>query len=157
MPVLGESYVAVLTTLLTQSFVLGIRAAAPLMTALLLSNLVLGLISRTLPQINVIAVGFSVNSLLRVGVSVLVGWRRGVDVSEQRPSTAIDLFCATPFARRRRLAPSATYPVAVELDRNHPMAEMPVKNHLTRHRIAGSRPASRGRSCSVRTWPRRRC
>ncbi len=39
--------------------------------ALLLSNLVLGLISRTLPQINVIAVGFGVNSLLAMGMLFL--------------------------------------------------------------------------------------
>jgi len=47
--------------------VLGIRAAAPAMTALLLSTLVLGLIGRTLPQINILAVGFGINSLLTLG------------------------------------------------------------------------------------------
>jgi len=71
---LGENFVDVLTSIVTQSFVLGIRAAAPLLTALLLSNLVLGLISRTLPQINVIAVGFGVNSLLVLGLlSITLG------------------------------------------------------------------------------------
>jgi flagellar biosynthetic protein FliR len=71
---LGTDFVEVLTGILTQSFVLGIRAAAPLLTALLLSNLVLGLISRTLPQINVIAVGFGLNSLLALGLlSVSLG------------------------------------------------------------------------------------
>jgi flagellar biosynthetic protein FliR len=65
---LGTNFVEVLTSIMTQSFVLGIRAAAPLLVALLLSNLVLGLISRTLPQINVIAVGFGVNSLLALGL-----------------------------------------------------------------------------------------
>ena len=54
-----------------QAFVLGIRAAAPLLVALLLSNIVLGLISRTLPQINVIAVGFGLNSLLALGLMFL--------------------------------------------------------------------------------------
>ena len=68
---LGENFVEVLTGILTQSFALGIRAAAPLLTALLLSNIVLGLVSRTLPQINVIAVGFSINSLLALGVLFL--------------------------------------------------------------------------------------
>lgn len=66
--VLGNAYVEVLTSILGQSFELGIRAAAPLLTALLISNLVLGLISRTLPQINVIAVGFSLNSLLALAL-----------------------------------------------------------------------------------------
>jgi flagellar biosynthetic protein FliR len=68
---LGTNFVDVLVRILTQSFALGIRAAAPLMVALLLSNLVLGLISRTLPQINVIAVGFSVNSLLALALLFL--------------------------------------------------------------------------------------
>jgi flagellar biosynthetic protein FliR len=71
---LGANFVDVLTNILTQSFALGIRAAAPLLMALLISNLVLGLISRTLPQINVIAVGFSVNALLALGLlSVSLG------------------------------------------------------------------------------------
>jgi flagellar biosynthetic protein FliR len=68
---LGSNFVDVLVSVLTQSFQLGIRAAAPLMVALLLSNLVLGLISRTLPQINVIVVGFSVNSLLVMALMFL--------------------------------------------------------------------------------------
>jgi flagellar biosynthetic protein FliR len=68
---LGETFVDVLVGILTQSFELGIRAAAPLLTALLISNLVLGLISRTLPQINVIAVGFGLNSLLALGMLFL--------------------------------------------------------------------------------------
>jgi flagellar biosynthetic protein FliR len=68
---LGETYLDVLVGILTQSFELGIRAAAPLLTALLVSNLVLGLISRTLPQINVIAIGFGLNSLLALGMLFL--------------------------------------------------------------------------------------
>jgi len=87
---LGNNFVEVLTAIITQSFALGIRAAAPLMVALLLSNLVLGLISRTLPQINVIAVGFSINSLLTLGVLFLslgaVAWtfqEPTVDVLQQ--------------------------------------------------------------------------
>jgi flagellar biosynthetic protein FliR len=76
--VLGASYVDALSTLLTQSFLLAIRAAAPAMAALLLATLVLGLIGRTLPQINILAVGFSVNALLTAGVLVLsigaIGW-----------------------------------------------------------------------------------
>ena len=63
----GATYVEALTTLLSQSFLLGIRAAAPTMTALLLATLVLGLVGRTMPQINILAVGFGVNSLLTLG------------------------------------------------------------------------------------------
>src|SRR6187401_3609208 len=68
---LGDSFVQVLTSILTQAFSLGARAAAPLIVSLLLSNIVLGLISRTLPQINVIAVGFGLNALLALAVLFL--------------------------------------------------------------------------------------
>jgi flagellar biosynthesis protein FliR len=54
-------------TLMTQSFSLGIRAAAPATIALLLATLVLGLISRTVPQLNVLVLGFGLNSLLIFG------------------------------------------------------------------------------------------
>ena len=65
----GQAYVSdrasdVIVTITTQSFLLGIRAAAPVMASLLMATLVLGLIGRTLPQINILAVGFSINSML---------------------------------------------------------------------------------------------
>ena len=41
------------------------------MAALLLSNLITGLISRTLPQINVLAIGLSVNALAMLVVLAL--------------------------------------------------------------------------------------
>jgi flagellar biosynthetic protein FliR len=59
------------TLLLDQSFALAVRAAAPVVTALLLSTLVMGLISRTLPQLNILAVGFGMNSMLAFGVIAL--------------------------------------------------------------------------------------
>jgi flagellar biosynthetic protein FliR len=65
---LGGSFVDVLTSIMTQSFELGVRAAAPVATVLLLSTLLLGLITRTMPQINIIAVGFGLNSLLTLGL-----------------------------------------------------------------------------------------
>jgi len=62
--VLGDNVVETLTAILTQSFWLGLRAAAPMLTALFLSTIVLGLISRTLPQLNILLVGFNLNALL---------------------------------------------------------------------------------------------
>ena len=41
------------------------------MVALLVSTLMLGLIGRTLPQINILAVGFGVNALLTLGILML--------------------------------------------------------------------------------------
>lgn len=55
---LGETF----TTLVTQSFAVGIRAAAPATAALLLATVVLGLVSRTLPQLNVLSFGFGINA-----------------------------------------------------------------------------------------------
>jgi flagellar biosynthesis protein FliR len=57
---LGET----VSTLMAESFALGLRAAAPAMVALLLATLVLGLIGRTLPQLNVLVLGFGINSLI---------------------------------------------------------------------------------------------
>jgi flagellar biosynthesis protein FliR len=67
----SDGLVDALVTLLTQSFALGIRAAAPATVALLLASLVIGLISRTLPQLNVMAWGFSLNSLTGYGMLML--------------------------------------------------------------------------------------
>lgn len=68
---IGESFADVMVGILAQSFLLGIRAAAPIMIALLLSTLLLGLISRTLPQINILAVGFGLNALLTIGAMLV--------------------------------------------------------------------------------------
>jgi flagellar biosynthetic protein FliR len=65
---LPESIGETIVTFLTESFSLGMRAAAPAMVALLLSTVLLGLISRTIPQINVLVVGFGVNSLITLGI-----------------------------------------------------------------------------------------
>lgn len=51
-------------TLVSQSFSLGVRAAAPAVTALLLATLILGLVGRTLPQLNILSFGFALNALL---------------------------------------------------------------------------------------------
>lgn len=56
-----------LSTLVGESFELSARAAAPVMTALLLATLVLALVGRTLPQLNILVLGFGVNSLVSLG------------------------------------------------------------------------------------------
>lgn len=56
------SVVDLLVGLLTSSFILAIRLAGPVLTALLLVSLAKGFISRTVPQLNVLAVGFSIPS-----------------------------------------------------------------------------------------------
>ena len=65
---LANSLSETTVTLLVQSFSLGIRIAAPAAAALLLASLVLGIISRTLPQLNVMALGFGFNALATFGI-----------------------------------------------------------------------------------------
>jgi flagellar biosynthetic protein FliR len=63
----ADSVFDALVTILAQAFVVGIRAAAPVMTALLLATLIMGLLSRTLPQLNILSFGFGLNALLVQG------------------------------------------------------------------------------------------
>jgi flagellar biosynthesis protein FliR len=69
-----QSLLETFVLLISESFQLGIRASIPVVTAVLLATLVLGLISRTLPQLNVLVVGFGVNSMLTFAIlSVTLG------------------------------------------------------------------------------------
>jgi flagellar biosynthesis protein FliR len=54
--------------LVTQSFTLAIQAAAPVLTAILIATLVIGLIGRTLPQLNVMVLGFGLNAMVMYAV-----------------------------------------------------------------------------------------
>jgi flagellar biosynthetic protein FliR len=62
---------SLLVQLLHESLSLGMRAAAPTVTAQLLATVMLGLVSRTLPQLNILALGFGVNSLVTFGTLAL--------------------------------------------------------------------------------------
>jgi flagellar biosynthetic protein FliR len=69
----APSVVQLLVGLLTSAFVLAVRLAGPGLTALLLVTLAMGFISRTVPQLNILAVGFSIRSttaLVMVAVSL---------------------------------------------------------------------------------------
>jgi len=65
------SLVEMSVVLIGQSFHLAIRAGAPVLTAVLLATLVLGLVSRTLPQLNVMVIGFGINAIITFGVFFL--------------------------------------------------------------------------------------
>jgi len=69
------SVVELITGMVTSSFVTAIRLAGPALTALFLVTLSMGFISRTVPQLNILAVGFSIRStmaLLMTAVSLTV-------------------------------------------------------------------------------------
>jgi flagellar biosynthetic protein FliR len=60
-----------LDELMRHTLRIGVRAAAPVGTALLLTNLLTGLIARTLPQLSVLAVGFNINAFVLLGLMIL--------------------------------------------------------------------------------------
>jgi flagellar biosynthetic protein FliR len=91
---LPSSLSETIATFLTESFSLGMRAAAPAMVALLLSTVLLGLISRTIPQINVLVVGFGVNSLITLGI-VAISMGSMVFVFQEAFHPAIDAMIET--------------------------------------------------------------
>jgi flagellar biosynthetic protein FliR len=65
---LPHDLLAALTDVAARSFEIGIRASAPVMVALLLATLIVALVSRTLPQLNAVAVGLNFNSLIVLAV-----------------------------------------------------------------------------------------
>ncbi len=77
--VLAESHWLMhIQDLLHHSISIGIRAAAPVAIALLMANLVTALIGRTLPQLNIMAIGFNINVFVLLWMIILsvssIGW-----------------------------------------------------------------------------------
>ena len=64
LPSLADMFVV----LISQAFSLGLRASIPIVTAILLATLVLGLIGRTLPQLNILVLGFGLNAMLTFAI-----------------------------------------------------------------------------------------
>lgn len=60
-----------LDDLMQHTLRVGIRAAAPIATALLMANLLTALIARTLPQLSVLAVGFNINAFVMLLLLIL--------------------------------------------------------------------------------------
>ncbi|MCU0715003.1 MAG: flagellar biosynthetic protein FliR [Pirellula sp.] len=75
---LEEYWLLHLHELFGHSVAIGLRAAAPPAIALLLANFVTALIGRTLPQLNIIAVGFNLNVSILLIIMTLsitsIGW-----------------------------------------------------------------------------------
>ncbi len=96
-----QSAVDATTSLLAQSFALGVRAAAPVMLALLLATLVMGIVSRTLPQINMLATGLGLNALLALGVlGVSLGTTAWIFEEQIEPTIETILDALTSTASR---------------------------------------------------------
>ncbi len=68
---LRESMMSLLMSQMGSSLAAGLKVAAPVVATLLLCNFITGLVSRTLPQINVLAIGLSINALALLAVAAL--------------------------------------------------------------------------------------
>jgi flagellar biosynthesis protein FliR len=69
-----NSLASLTTGVFAESFSLALRGAAPSIVALMLATVVLGLISRTLPQLNILAIGFGFNTLVGfVALTISIG------------------------------------------------------------------------------------
>jgi flagellar biosynthetic protein FliR len=91
---LPPDLVIALTDVLGKSCSMGIRIAGPVMLAMLISNLVLGLVSRALPQLNMMNMGLGVNAILALLVLALtlgsLPWLLEIDLTTfwwSQPST----------------------------------------------------------------------
>lgn len=83
-----DSMMALVIDQLSAGMAAGVRVAAPIIAALLLSNLVTGLISRTLPQINVLAIGLSINALAMLVVLALTIGSAGLIFQDELATAA---------------------------------------------------------------------
>lgn len=83
---IGDS-ASLLIDALAASFGLAVRIAAPAVAALLTVTLALGLISRTLPQLNLLMLGFGLNGLVAMG-TLLFASGFFVTIFEQELSAA---------------------------------------------------------------------
>lgn len=57
-----------MTGLLTASYTMALRLAAPVLISLLMATLAMGFLSRTMPQFNILSVGFAVRTLIAMGI-----------------------------------------------------------------------------------------
>lgn len=65
---MDETILVLLAEMLAAAFILGIRLAGPVLIALFLTGTALGVLSRTMPQLNILTVGFALR--LAVGLAV---------------------------------------------------------------------------------------
>lgn len=66
---MDDTFVLLLIEMLTSAFMFGIRIAGPVVIALFLTGVSLGVISRTMPQLNILTVGFTLRALIALAVA----------------------------------------------------------------------------------------
>lgn len=68
---LDDSVMLLMAEMMTAAFVFGFRLAGPALIALFLTGTAMGFISRTMPQLNILSVGFTVRVLVAIGAAGL--------------------------------------------------------------------------------------
>jgi flagellar biosynthetic protein FliR len=66
-----ETFVVLLVELLSAGFIFALRLAAPVLIALFLETVVMAFLSRTMPQLNILSVGFNARVLMGLAVAGL--------------------------------------------------------------------------------------
>ena len=64
-----DTIALLLIEMLTSAFMFGVRIAGPVVIALFLTGTALGVLSRTMPQLNILTVGFTLRALIALGVA----------------------------------------------------------------------------------------
>lgn len=64
-----DTTLLMLVEMLSAAFILAVRIAAPVLIALFLVGLTLAFLSRTMPQLNILTVGFGIRSLVALGTA----------------------------------------------------------------------------------------
>lgn len=67
----GESHLLILVEALGAAFVMGIRVAGPVLIALFLVGTALGFLSRTMPQLNILTIGFTIRVVVALAVAAV--------------------------------------------------------------------------------------
>ncbi len=71
---LDGDFVAMLTGVLTASFELALRVAAPLLALVFLESLAMGFIAKTVPQLNILSLGFPMRILIGIAIIATGLW-----------------------------------------------------------------------------------
>jgi flagellar biosynthetic protein FliR len=81
-----------LSSMLTAAFELALRVAAPLLALIFLESLAMGFIAKTVPQLNILSLGFPLRILAGLLIVVL-----GLTVIDQVVMTEVDTVLQTIF------------------------------------------------------------
>jgi flagellar biosynthesis protein FliR len=66
-----DSIVLLLVELLTAAFIMGVRVAGPIVIALFLTETAVGFVSRTVPQLNIMTIGFGLRLLVTLAAAAI--------------------------------------------------------------------------------------